>query len=133
MLKFRPHHVMCTFAFQGYGYSQSFVENYQEIVSKLPECKIEVVKGLDQICSACPKIQHNRCVKQDTVLELDKKHMQILEIEIGQVLTWNEAVEKIRRKMSLSKFEYACQGCSCKPHGMCKNALLKLIEEKEVV
>ncbi len=57
MIRFRPHHFMCTLAFQGYGYSQSFVENYKKIASKVisdPNTKIEVVDNLDTICSVCP-------------------------------------------------------------------------------
>ena len=45
---------MCTLAFQGYGYSQGFVENYKKIASKVisdPNTKIEVVDNLDTICN----------------------------------------------------------------------------------
>ncbi|WP_375316352.1 DUF1284 domain-containing protein [Wolbachia endosymbiont (group A) of Colletes cunicularius] len=128
MIKFRPHHFMCTLAFRGYGYSQGFVENYKKIASKVmsdPNTQIEVVGNLDSICSACPnQIKQGKCTTQAKVLELDRRHMGILGIKIGETLIWNEAVKKIREKMSLKKFDYACEGCDWQPYGICKNALL---------
>ncbi len=67
---------MCTLAFQGYGYSQSFVENYKKIASKVisdPNTKIEVVDNLDTICSVCPnQTKQGKCTTQAKVLELDR-------------------------------------------------------------
>jgi uncharacterized protein len=120
---------MCTLAFKGYGYSKSFIENYQEIINQLPGVEIKVVEGLDQICSACPEqTKQGECIKQRRVSMLDAKHMEVLGIKIGQVLTWNKAVEKIKEKMSIEKFEYACQECSWKPYGICKDVLLQLVK-----
>ncbi|MDR2831346.1 MAG: DUF1284 domain-containing protein [Rickettsiales bacterium] len=119
---------MCTLAFQGYGYSQGFVKNYSKIANKVisdPNTRIKVVGNLDSICSACPnQTKQGECTTQAKVLELDRRHMEILGIKIRETLTWNEAVEKIREKISIEKFEYACQGCSWQPYGICKSALL---------
>ncbi|MFV0989326.1 DUF1284 domain-containing protein, partial [Wolbachia endosymbiont of Nasonia giraulti] len=96
MIKFRPHHFMCTLAFRGYGYSQGFVENYRKIASEVVSTQIEVVGNLDSICSACPnQTKQGKCTEQAKVLELDRRHMEILGIKIGETLTWSEAVEKI--------------------------------------
>lgn len=125
MIKFRPHHFMCTLAFRGYGYSWDFIENYKKIASKVISTQIEVVGNLDSICSACPnQTKQGKYTEQAKVLELDRRHMEILGIKIGETLTWSEAVEKIREKMSLKKFDYACEGCSWQPYGICKDALL---------
>ncbi len=119
---------MCTLAFQGYGYSQGFVENYKKIASEVvsdPNTQIEVVGNLDSICSACPnQTKQGECTTQAKVLELDRRHMEILGIKIGKILTWSEAVKRIRKKMSLEKFDYACEGCNWQPYGMCRSALL---------
>ncbi len=119
---------MCTLAFQGYGYSQGFVENYKKIASKVisgPNTQIKVVDNLDSICSACPsQTKQGKCTKQAKVLELDRRHKEVLGIKIGEILTWSEAVKRIREKMSLEKFDYACKGCNWQPHGMCRSALL---------
>ncbi|MDM8335712.1 DUF1284 domain-containing protein [Wolbachia pipientis] len=128
MIRFRPHHFMCTLAFQGYGYSQGFVKNYRKIANKVindPNTRIKVVGNLDGICSACPnQTEQGKCTKQAKVLELDRRHMKVLGIKIGEILTWNEVVKKIRKKMSLKKFDYACKGCDWKQCGICMNALL---------
>ncbi|OCA06765.1 hypothetical protein wTpre_1110 [Wolbachia endosymbiont of Trichogramma pretiosum] len=119
---------MCTPAFQGYGYSRSFVENYKKIASKVisdPNTKIEVVDNLDNICSVCPnQTKQGKCTTQAKVLELDRRHMEILGIKIGEILTWSKAVKRIRKKMSLEKFDYACEECNWQPYGMCRSALL---------
>lgn len=52
--------------------------------------------------------------------------MGVLEIKIGQILKWNEALQIIKEKRSLEKFEYACLECNWKPYGMCIDALKKL-------
>ncbi|MGL9682135.1 MAG: DUF1284 domain-containing protein [Wolbachia sp.] len=59
--------------------------------------------------SALGKLSAARKLK---VLELDGRHIEVLEIKIGETLTWNEAVKRIREKMSLEKFDYACEKCS---------------------
>nr|WP_246168571.1 DUF1284 domain-containing protein [Wolbachia endosymbiont of Ctenocephalides felis wCfeT] len=114
-------------AFKGYGYSQDFVENYKKIASTIasdPSTQIEVIGSLDSICSACPnQTKQGKCSTQAKVLELDRRHMEVLEIKVGEVLTWNEATKKIRGEMSIEKFEYAYQGCSWQQYGICKNAL----------
>lgn len=50
--------------------------------------------------------------------------MEILGIKIGEILTWSKAVKRIRKKMSLEKFDYACEECNWQPYGMCRSALL---------
>ena len=52
IIKFRPHHFMCTLGFQGHGYSLGFVKNYKKIVEKLnldETAMIEVVGNMDAI------------------------------------------------------------------------------------
>jgi hypothetical protein len=120
---------MCTLAFQGYGYSHGFVENYKKLASIVisdPNAQIEVADSLDSICSAYPnQTKKGKCTKQAKVLELDRRHKEVLGIKVGEILTWNEAViSRIREKMSLEKFDYACEGCNWQKYGMCRSALL---------
>lgn len=119
---------MCTLAFRGYGYSQSFIKNYRKVVNKVitdPNTQIKVVGDFDSICSACPnQTKKGECTTQAKVLELDRRHIVVLGIKIGEILTWNESIERIREKMSLEKFDYACEKCNWKSYGICKSALL---------
>ncbi len=72
----------------------------------------------------CWRGKQGKCTTQAKVLELDRRHMEILGIKIGEILTWSKAVKRIRKKMSLEKFDYACEECNWQPYGMCRSALL---------
>ena len=47
MLKFRPHHFLCTLGFQGKGYSPGFVANFQAIADRLRGPDLAVAGALD--------------------------------------------------------------------------------------
>ncbi len=130
MLKFRAHHFMCTNGFQGIGYSSAFIKNYEKITNKLikdPSTLIKVTNKLDDICGACPnQTKQKTCIEQNKISQLDQRHMEVLGICEGQVLSWNDALQIIKEKMSLEKFNYACAGCSWQSYGICENALRRL-------
>jgi len=75
IIKFRPHHFLCTLGFQGHGYSLGFVKNYKKIVQRLisdENTLIEVVGNIDSICFACPnKVNGNLCTTQGKITKLD--------------------------------------------------------------
>ena len=55
-LSLRPHHLLCTRAFKGNGYSPVFVENMQRVIDLLKNgCYITLVTGVDAICDPCPE------------------------------------------------------------------------------
>ena len=129
-LQFRPHHFMCTLAFQGKGYSIPFVKNYQNIVKTLdadPNTSIEVISKLDAICKACPnQTEKQSCTKQAFIEKLDAAHAKTLDLKENQILTWNEAKEKIKKNMTLERFHVACEGCQWKAYGICEDSLNEL-------
>jgi hypothetical protein len=121
---------MCTIGFQGMGYSLRFVENYQEIALTLqakPESLIQIVAKHDSICNACPHIMAiTGCKDHTKVDQIDKRHMEILDLEIGEQITWVKARQIIKDKMSPEKFDYACETCEWKSYGVCLDALERL-------
>jgi hypothetical protein len=128
-LYFRPHHFLCTVAFQGEGYSPKFVQNYWEIVKILKSSSdilIEVNAGLDSICYPCPNHSHGKCSVEAKIRVLDQRHSNVLEIFPEDLLTWAEAKQIIREKMTLEKFHHACSGCEWKSLGVCEIALKQL-------
>lgn len=128
-LSFRPHHFLCTLGFQGKGYSPKFVKNYTQIGAALQEndeLPIEVVSHQDSICTACPHQSEGLCEVEEKVHRLDGRHSQILSIRAGDMLTWKEAKDLLKEKMTLEAFHQACQGCEWKPSGICEAALQKL-------
>lgn len=85
MMKFRPHHFLCTVGYQGKGYSEEFVKNYDRISQSLKrngvkgdDTPIEVVAKTDSICSPCPSKRGDLCETQEKIEKLDNAHAKIL-------------------------------------------------------
>jgi hypothetical protein len=129
ILAFRPHHFLCTVGFKGMGYSPYFVENYSQIVEALQndeELPIQVIRGVDSICHACPHQSLGNCVVEEKIQNLDAHHGQILNLKPGDVLSWREAKQRLKDHMTLEAFHRACADCEWKSWGVCEKALKKL-------
>ncbi len=131
-LRFRPHHFLCTLGFEGKGYSESFVANYQKIAAKLrdlpggDQTEIEVVVGTDSICAPCPNRRDRLCETETRIQALDAGHTRVLGLRPGDRVTWSEAKTRIRERMSIEAFETVCAPCAWKKAGLCESALRKL-------
>ena len=132
MLKFRPHHFLCTVGFAGQGYSDEFVKGYQEIARGLREAPdgddvmIEVVSHTDSICTPCPNKQGLKCTTEEKVQKLDTHHASALGLRAGDRLTWGEAKQRVRERVSNEVFDKICDPCGWKPKGICEKALNQL-------
>ena len=94
------------------------------------ETQIEVVQFMDSFCSACPnKIDEIVCKTQDKISKLDAAHTAALSLKVGDIFTWKQAKERIKKNMSVEKFHKACQGCSWKEYGVCQQSLENLISQ----
>jgi hypothetical protein len=136
-LKYRPHHFLCTLGFQGKGYSPSFVENFQAIVDRLrgpdgDETPIEVVGRTDSICQPCPNRTGATCTSEPKIQALDGAHQRMLELRIGEVLTWGEAQQRIAERVDVESFHRACAPCAWRSLGVCEAALRELRRRKGV-
>lgn len=133
MIRFRPHHFLCSLAYKGMGYSTAFIENYDKIARKIrddDETQIQVVYGLDTICSRCPhQTKANRCVNEQTIQKLDQAHASILGLRDKEILTFREAKKRLRQNMSRELFLEACRSCEWQKMGLCEAALKKLQSE----
>lgn len=131
MIYFRPHHFLCTLGFRGKGYSDAFVRNFSRIVQQLrsPEGaseKITVIFETDHICKPCPNRRSKLCVEQEKIEKLDQAHAHSLNLKEGDVLTWQEAKERINQRIDEETFDQICSGCSWKDLGFCREALREL-------
>lgn len=129
IVKFRPHHFLCTLGFQGRGYSPEFIDNYKAIVEALQtneELSIEVVPKEDSICGACPHLEKGVCEQEEKIQALDVRHLTVLGLQVGDVLTWKQACALLKEKMTMEAFHQACSGCSWKSLGICEAALRSL-------
>jgi len=132
VLKFRPHHFLCTVGFEGKGYSDGFIANFKKISARLKESPdgddqiIEVVGQADSICEPCPNRIDQLCATQEKIAALDQAHASVLEINPGDQMSWREAKKLIVEKMTDAKFEHACASCAWKGMGICQRALREL-------
>ena len=129
MIRFRPHHFLCTLGFEGKGYSDAFVKNYQKISDILNQDEttlIVVVDQTDSICAPCPNRRHTKCETQSKIDRLDESHQTVLGLKTGEVLSWKSAKQKIASRFSLDEFHRSCEPCSWKHLGVCESALKKL-------
>ena len=137
MLKFRPHHFLCTLGFEGKGYSEEFVRGYAELADRLraPDgsgdtIPILVTAATDSICAPCPNRRGEVCQTEAKIQQLDQGHAGVLGITPGQTLSWGEAKNKIAEKMTDEQFDRVCAPCSWKALGVCKAALHRLRESQ---
>jgi hypothetical protein len=134
LIQFRPHHFLCSVAYEGMGYSKPFVANFDRIAQEIrhdEDIKIQVVFGLDAICSHCPhqNLNSHTCNDQILINKLDNAHARILKIKDQEIISFRDAKERIRKNMDLRKFYAACAPCEWQKMGVCENALKKLKAE----
>lgn len=93
------------------------------------ETLIEVIEDEgDSICAACPHLQENKtCETESKIKSLDRRHAEALLLQAGDRLSWREAKERIRRRITLESFQNLCQGCSWQSLGICEEALKNLL------
>ena len=135
-LQFRPHHFLCTLGFEGKGYSEEFVQGFQEIADHLRMngtagdlTPIEVTAVTDSICAPCPNRQGTLCSTQTKIQALDNAHAAVLGIRAGDVLSWSEAKKRIVEKVTDEAFDAICAPCGWKELGVCHAALKRTREE----
>ncbi|WP_052245120.1 DUF1284 domain-containing protein [Halocynthiibacter namhaensis] len=135
-LKFRPHHFLCSLGFQGKGYSDEFTANMTRIVDqglrapKGEATDIVVVRNTDDICAPCPKRRGLRCSNQDGIEKLDKAHLRALGLSYNERLTWGDALDLIKQRISPGGLQIICAGCQWLEYGMCETAVQKLHTER---
>jgi len=122
----RPHHLLCLYGFRGLGYSKEFVENMQKIADRIrenPSLKIELVKGVDDICSKCPHNVENRCSKPGSdVGEFDQEIVHRVGIDIGQEVESITLLNLVEKKVQPEELPAICNGCEWLELGFCELA-----------
>lgn len=115
MLKIRAHHFLCMQGFQGYGYSNEFVDNMSKVIKYIKENKnenIKLIDNCDDICSACTNNINGQCDDFYKVDAMDKKVLNKLSLKSGEVVKLNELFalvnEKIKDKRSAQEICGAC-------------------------
>jgi hypothetical protein len=133
-LSLRPHHVLCSIGFQGHGYSDAFTANMTRVVVGIlraprgDETRIRITTSADTICAPCPKRRGLGCAGQDRVDRLDRAHGAALGLSNGDVLSWGEAQDRVRRNVAPEDLTTLCAGCPWLESGMCQKAVAQLLD-----
>ena len=118
-LNLRPHHLLCTRAFKGKGYSPVFVENMQHIINRLKTgCDITLITGADAICDPCPERIGNHCRSEAKVTGFDEAVLLQFGLE-RKTYTYTEIEEVLTARLTESVYECICRGCEWKQTGIC--------------
>lgn len=134
-ITFRPHHFLCALCFQGKGYSPLFIANFQTIMDKLNSpggdaTVIQVTTHTDSICAPCPNRIGRHCATEEKIAVLDHAHTDALQLKTETILTWGEAKQRIKEKMTLESFHQICATCSWKQYGICESVLTAFLKNK---
>ena len=114
MITLRPHHGLCIRHFVGNGYSEAFIENMTDLISRLKEdTPIRLVMTRDNICCACPNWRGERCVSQEAVMRYDKAVLDTLGYPTdGCSLTYGEFQNQIEENIvQEGRFASICGDC----------------------
>ena len=138
VLALKPHHFLCMLGFEGKGYSAEFVENFSQIKEYLEseegeDHPLRVTLQSDVICTPCLYKRRSVCRSQEKIKQLDEAHLAALSLQEEDILTWKEAKERIRQKITLEIFHTICSPCEWKKLGLCERALIKLLQERSSI
>lgn len=93
--------------------------------------QITITKETDSICHPCPHRVEKLCHSQEKVSALDQAHAEALGLAAIKTLTWQEAKQRIKEKMTLAQFHQTCASCEWKQYGICENVLSEFLSEEK--
>jgi len=125
-VRLRGHHFICLQFYGGQGYSDEFVANLTELVTRLRSEPARLVAGADDVCSACPSLSDTReCADPHTgeaeIARIDTLAQELLGMDVGDMVTLAQAAERLADDaVAVGRWRYeSCDGCSfesvCEP------------------
>ena len=118
-IKIRAHHLLCIQGFQGYGYSQKFVDNMKYVIDHLNSAhsQVEIITDCDFICFFCPHNKNGICeVKSKTDIKvLDNLVLDKLDLKEHTIMSSGYAFSLANNKLfTISNVEEICGNCNWK-------------------
>ncbi|QSH92724.1 DUF1284 domain-containing protein [Treponema medium] len=124
-LNLRPHHLLCTRAFKGKGYSPAFVENMHRVINRLRTgCDITLITGVDDICDPCPERVGDHCRSEAKVTGFDDAVLSQFGLE-RKTYTYTEIEQILTVGLTEPVYECICRDCEWKRTGICCYANVK--------
>ncbi|RJQ42701.1 MAG: DUF1284 domain-containing protein [Gaiellales bacterium] len=97
------------------------------MLNELPETLVEIATGVDEICSFCPHISGDICMRPgQRVNELDGRVLDRLGLAEGETGTWAEMVAGVRDNIDPESLKELCHGCSWLDLGFCARGVATL-------
>lgn len=113
-LPLRPHHLLCTEFFRGYGYSDDFTANMSAVITELNsgDPTVRLSADTDIVCRKCPHNKNGRCDTYEKVLRYDLTALDILGLRESHTAHWSELKKSAREKIiSAGKLNEVCGDC----------------------
>ncbi|MGD9107986.1 MAG: DUF1284 domain-containing protein [Gammaproteobacteria bacterium] len=129
-LVLRTHHLICNLCFQGKGYNDKFVENFQKIHDAINDgAIITIVENIDDICAKCPEKTNNACSRETKVTALDQAYLNLLKLKPGQTITKQELLNKIKQHLTINDFHKICKNCPWYDANLCAPIINNVINK----
>lgn len=129
----RSHHLLCMLGFRGLGYSEEFTANMRSVVRELHldrDLAMIIVAGCDVICAACPHYREARCLRDmDSAarsVSLDLKVLAKLGLEPGAHVSFRDALERVKERVTADDMAEFCSDCEWWGLGYCLEGLERL-------
>ena len=109
-VELRGHHLICLHFFKGEVLGQKFAEKMREMLSLLEKNSVKVIEGIDELCKVCPMFKEGKCEYEDEVKEMDRKALELLNLKVGDTISWREVKERVGQVIDKWKEMY-CNTC----------------------
>ncbi|EET61232.1 hypothetical protein BRYFOR_06877 [Marvinbryantia formatexigens DSM 14469] len=133
-LRLRIHHLLCIPLFVGYGYSDGFCRNMENMIGMLEAHQDEPLNAVcapDIICAGCPNLTaENTC--RTSGMQVEKKDAALAEalgIEQGQVYTYRRLKKLAAQKLTEEIFTGSCKNCQWYAKGLCSFEKWKIFSD----
>lgn len=129
-LPLRAHNVLCLQGFRGRGYSEAFVEQMAEIHAALgedPGHEVVLLDTPDLLCLVCPHLEAGCTLggpdHEAHMQAQDRDVLKRLGLEVGDVVTWAEVLERIGEHIRGADLPTICTTCPWLRLGWCESGV----------
>lgn len=124
-IEIRAHHGLCTYFFEGKGYSDDFNHHMAAVIKTLEKNPVvRIVNHDDEICNCCPNLRSGICKEQAKVLAYDGKVLELCRLQPNTEIPWQEFVRLVRENI-IDKKRLAAVCSNCQWWEVCHKKSLK--------
>ena len=117
-VSFRPHHLLCMLTYQSQGYSDAFVQRFDDAVAALNQgAPLQLCKGPDMLCETVLNDEGCHCLN-DSIEARDKLALNAVSVALGYELQADSDLNLsdsdlavLRAAFADGRLRGACEGC----------------------